>query len=248
MKTLIKSGRSELPKVLLVDDEIEILQSLTDLLRKEFHVLATSSAEQALQCLEENDCALVISDQRMPQMKGTELLKRAGEISPDTVCILLTGYADIEAVVQCINKCHAYYYLTKPWSSENLLALVRKCVNDHQNVIETRKLLVDLANANAALSVATENHLALEQDHATENEILQKSVDHLKNSYWLLNKIQEVLPFCMECHRVKSTASSWETLVDFMKENSNFFSHGYCPDCLPKIYERNGIRPPSKIA
>jgi hypothetical protein len=71
---------------------------------------------------------------------------------------------------------------------------------------------------------------------------LQQSIDNLHNSYWFLNKVQEVLPICLECKRVKTTSSTWEELVDFMRENTDFLSHGYCPDCLPKVYERFGLK------
>lgn len=241
MKALIQAGQPANPVVLAVDDEVEILQSLADLLRKEFRVLATSSPEQALQFLEQQPVAVLVADQRMPQMQGTELLARAEELFPDTVRVLLTGYADIDAVVQAINDCHAFHYATKPWNGEKFLALMQKSAAVNRMAKERRRLVQELERLNQEIFLASETILSLENqgmELVSTNQTLEQALANLQNSFWHLRKIQEVLPICLGCSKVKTVDSNWQELVDFMKQNTSFLSHGYCPECFEKLRAR----------
>lgn len=85
--------------VLFVDDEPEIVASLADLFRGRYHVVTAASGEQALAMLPESGVAVVVSDQRMPTMTGAELLERVAAFDPDITRVMVTGYADIEAVI-----------------------------------------------------------------------------------------------------------------------------------------------------
>src|SRR6218665_2737 len=108
------------PKILLVDDEERILRSLGLLLRMQYQVFATSDGHEALAILKREKIHVLISDQRMPIMTGSELLKHAREISPDTVRILLTGYADAEAALEAVNEGEIFRYINKPWGPKEL--------------------------------------------------------------------------------------------------------------------------------
>lgn len=108
------------PKVLLVDDEERILRSLGLLLRMQYQVFATSDGHEALAILKREKIHVLISDQRMPIMTGSELLGRAREISPDTVRILLTGYADADAALEAVNEGEIFRYINKPWGPKEL--------------------------------------------------------------------------------------------------------------------------------
>lgn len=241
MESLIQAGQISNPVILAVDDEVEILQSLADLLRKEFRVLATCSTEQALQLLEQQPVAVLVADQRMPQMQGTELLARAEVLAPDTVRVLLTGYADIDAVVQAINECHAFHYATKPWNSEKFLALMHKSASVNRMAREHRRLVHELERLNQEIFQASETILSLEHQGmnlVSTNQILEQTLSNLQNSFWHLRKIQEVLPICLVCNKVKTVGSNWQDLVDFMKQNTSFLSHGYCPECFDKLRTR----------
>jgi len=105
----------EKPKILLVDDEVRILRSLGLLLRMQYQVFATSDGNEALDILAREHIHVLISDQRMPIMTGTELLSRARKVSPKTVRILLTGYADAAAVEDSVNEAEIFRYINKPW-------------------------------------------------------------------------------------------------------------------------------------
>lgn len=108
------------PKVLLVDDEERILRSLGMLLRMQYQVFATSDGREALAILKREKIHVVVSDQRMPIMTGTELLQQAREVSPDTIRILLTGYADADAALDAVNEGEIFRYINKPWGPKEL--------------------------------------------------------------------------------------------------------------------------------
>jgi DNA-binding NtrC family response regulator len=106
---------SEPIRILFVDDEERILRSLALQFRREYEVLTESDPRRALQRLKSESVQIIVSDQRMPQMSGAELLAQARQIAPDTLRILLTGYSDLDAAVEALNSGGIFRYLTKPW-------------------------------------------------------------------------------------------------------------------------------------
>jgi response regulator RpfG family c-di-GMP phosphodiesterase len=237
---MIEIGNQEKPKVLIVDDETEVLESLADLLRKDFHIFATSDVEEAQDLLvSHNMFSLVISDQRMPVLTGAELLARVAKTSPDTARILLTGYADIDVVIEAVNQGQIVHYITKPWDTDKLLAILKPIAERHLLLLENRQLVQQLFEINTFSKDSAEQIETLKKTRSTiesENQILKTAYEQLDKSFWHLRKIQEVLPICMECGKVKTSDSSWEDVVNFLKNNSMFLSHGYCPDCEKKLF------------
>ena len=106
--------------VLYVDDEENNLISFKATFRLKYTVYTALNGDQALQLIQEKPIDIVITDQRMPQMTGVELLEKIIKINPDPMRILLTGYADMSAVVDAVNKGKIFHYLSKPWSEEEL--------------------------------------------------------------------------------------------------------------------------------
>src|SRR5437762_3520911 len=104
----------------MVDDEPDILRAFTFSYGDDFEVLTAGSGAQGLSLLETHEPAVIVADQRMPAMSGTEFLERSMAVRPDAVRIILTGYTDIDAITQAINKSRVYRYVTKPWESEEL--------------------------------------------------------------------------------------------------------------------------------
>ena len=137
------------PKILIVDDEEAILETLTFTFMDDYEVLTTPDPQAALALLEANQpVAVVITDQRMPGMTGVELLKRVYERFPETVRIILTGFADSEATIRAINDGHIYGYVNKPWEPDELKSMVRRAVELHRLTVENRRLVEDLRHAN----------------------------------------------------------------------------------------------------
>jgi DNA-binding NtrC family response regulator len=108
------------PSILLVDDEERILRTLTMLLKMQYQVFSTTDGHEALRILKKEKINVLISDQRMPLMIGTELLKQAKSLSPQTMRILLTGYADVDAAVDSVNEGEIFRYINKPWGPKEL--------------------------------------------------------------------------------------------------------------------------------
>ena len=110
--------------LLVVDDESEIVQSLREVFAQHFEIYHSTSAEQALELFREHTPKIVLSDQRMPEMTGIELLRKIKEIHPSTRRILITGYSDINVVVDALNEGLLWKYVAKPWNHDELRKLV----------------------------------------------------------------------------------------------------------------------------
>jgi len=121
-----------------VDDEPDNLDLLYRTFRREYQVLRAESGPKALEVLEqEGNVAVIISDQRMPMMSGTEFLSLTATKYPDTIRIILTGYTDVEDLVEAINAGRVFKYVTKPWDDQELKAVVKQAVDTH-NVLRAR--------------------------------------------------------------------------------------------------------------
>jgi len=148
-------------KILIVDDEPSVLNSLKRTLRKEHDVILSQDGFSAIQVLNEQEIAVIIADQRMPKMNGVTLLEKAMEIQPDTARILVTGYSDIQAVIDAINEGNVYYYIHKPWEPEDVRLIIRQAI-DRYNLIQTnRSLVAEIEETNRRLS---DENLLLIQD------------------------------------------------------------------------------------
>ena len=119
-------------KIMLVDDEPANLRLLERLFRRDHQVLSAGSGAEALRLLEQHDVALLVTDQRMPGMTGVELLQRAAVLRPHMVRIILTGYTDMEALVEAINYGQVYRYVTKPWENEDLRLTVVRALQHYE--------------------------------------------------------------------------------------------------------------------
>jgi CheY-like chemotaxis protein len=143
---------SDRPRILVVDDEEAILETMTFTFEDDYEVLTSSSARDALGLLErQGPVAVVISDQRMPEMTGVEFLARVFALHPTTVRMILTGFADMDAIIRAINDGHVYAYVTKPWEPDQLKQVVRRAVEHHALAVENERLVGDLRGANVFL-------------------------------------------------------------------------------------------------
>ena len=113
-------------RILFVDDEERILRSLAMQFRRQYEVLTESDPVRALERLRSEPVHIIVSDQRMPQMTGAELLTQAREIAPETLRILLTGYSDLDAAVEALNSGGIFRYLTKPWDQQEMAFTLRQ--------------------------------------------------------------------------------------------------------------------------
>jgi sigma-B regulation protein RsbU (phosphoserine phosphatase) len=140
-----------LPPILYVDDEQDNLTVFNSAFRRDYEVhLATSGAE-GLEILKKNPIQLIITDQRMPEMTGIQFLERIIPEYPDCIRMILTGFSDIEAIIQAINTGRVYRYITKPWSKEELKMNIDKALETYHLREQNRQLIEDLKEANQTL-------------------------------------------------------------------------------------------------
>lgn len=119
-------------KILIADDEPANLRLLERLFRNDYEVITAESGMEALRLLQQHDVALIITDQRMPEMTGIELLQRTATMRPHMVRIILTGYTDVETLVEAINSGYVYKYVTKPWDNEQLRLTISRALEHYE--------------------------------------------------------------------------------------------------------------------
>lgn len=139
--------------VLFVDDEQSILNSLKRLMRKEgFNILTASSGKEGLDLLEKQEAHLVVSDQRMPSMTGTEFLIRVKQMWPDSVRVILSGYADLDSILQAINEGHVYRFLTKPWNDDQIKTDIHQCLDEYELRRQHKDMVAFIEQQNISLT------------------------------------------------------------------------------------------------
>lgn len=149
-------------QVVILDDEENILKALTRLFRAEsYSVLTTVHPDEALKFIAENEVKVVLSDQRMPSLSGVDFLSRVRGIKPDAIRILFTGYADVQASQDAINKGEVYRYLSKPWNDDELRMTVREAVRRYDLILENRRLFETTQRQNEELETANRRIRAL---------------------------------------------------------------------------------------
>lgn len=157
-------------RVLCVDDEPNILRALSWLLKKDFQVVTAASASEGLTLIRQGDFDVVISDQRMPEMSGVEFLREVKALAPRAMRILLTGYSDMQAVLQSVNESEVFRFVTKPWDVVELPQLVSQAAE-----IARRQELAAAASPSTLTPPPAANLLpkilVLDEDEATHSSI-----------------------------------------------------------------------------
>jgi len=167
--------------ILLVDDEQNILDAMSRILHKEdFACIIAQSGKAGLKILENDKVQLVVSDQNMPGMTGIEFLSIVKEMHPDIVRVLLTGQAELNIVVDAINKGEVYRYLNKPINKEELIITIHQCLEHHNMVCENREL--------------TRKTIEQNEELISLNKRLEKLSDTQSRSLELSQEILERLP------------------------------------------------------
>jgi DNA-binding NtrC family response regulator len=123
--------------LLLLDDEENILRALTRVLRRDgYQIITASRAQDAFALLAKHDVQVILSDQRMPEMNGTEFFSRVKSLHPETIRIVLSGYTDLKSVTDAINQGAIYKFLTKPWDDEHLRTSIAQAFQHHSLAME----------------------------------------------------------------------------------------------------------------
>ena len=164
--------------VLCVDDEENILHSIRRLVRKEsYRLLIASSGEEGLKILKENNVHLVIFDQRMPDMSGTEFLARVKDEYPQIIRIILTGYTDVDSITESINKGHIYKFLLKPWNDQSLKLEIKQALEQYDLMDANKKLHEKVLEQNEDLKKINENLERLVKERTKDLEIQNQALE-----------------------------------------------------------------------
>jgi signal transduction histidine kinase len=140
------------PTILYVDDDKENLRTFKRLFRKQYNVLLAESGEEGLQIIHlHSPIPLIISDQRMPEMTGIEFLEKTIKISPDSIRMIITGFTDVQALIDAINTGRVYRYITKPWDVQELYVTFKRAVESYDLKKKNNQLLIDLQRKNEDL-------------------------------------------------------------------------------------------------
>lgn len=172
--------------VLFVDDEENILSALKRVLRREnYQIITAASGQEGLKILDEHKVQVVISDQRMPEMSGTEFLTHVRERFPNAVRIILSGYTDIDTITDVINKGHIYKFLLKPWNDDSLKMEISRALDYYELVNLNKSLHQRVLEQNEELKRYNESLEQMIKSRTLEleiqNEVLELSREILEN-------------------------------------------------------------------
>ena len=169
-------------KVLVVDDEIANLQKLQRTLINRYSVLAASSGSEGLDKVRsDGSIAVIIADQRMPDMAGTEFLRQTLELLPDAVRIILTGFTDVDVLMEAINTCKVFRYIVKPWDPPDLLMTIERGLEAHRLAAENarfRRELVRRERLARELEIAREIQRYILPQHCPKPENYEVAVEY----------------------------------------------------------------------
>ena len=164
--------------ILCVDDEKNILNSLKRLLRKEsYKVLTASGGSDGLKLLKENEVHLVLSDQRMPEMNGTDFMAMVKKGYPDIIRIILTGYTDVDSITESINKGNVYKFFLKPWDDQNLKLEIRQALEQYNLIQANKKLHEKVIKQNEELQRINENLEDMVKERTKDLEVQNKALE-----------------------------------------------------------------------
>ncbi len=210
-RQLMTLNRPKKPKMLVVDDEPDNLDLLYRTFRRDFNVLKAESGIRALEVLEsEGEVAVIISDQRMPEMKGTEFLSKTVFQFPNTVRIILTGFTDIEDLVDAINSGQVYKYITKPWDPNELKMVVQKAADTYEVLKQRTEELRQAQNQIQLLATIMQTALEYPNLAATLEPIATAISDNFLADTCILQLVEgNVLTPVQGCHTSGGELENW---------------------------------------
>ncbi|MEQ9376152.1 MAG: hybrid sensor histidine kinase/response regulator [Imperialibacter sp.] len=187
--------------ILYVDDESNNLIVFRNAFFRNFKVITSNSAEEALSILKTEVVQVIISDQRMPGMTGIDFLSKANQISPDSIKMILTAYSDIDVILKAVNEVGIYQFILKPWDSNHLLLTLNNAIQKYELSNQNKALIDDLGKAKANLE---QKVIERTQELATKNKELST-----------LNEVKDKF-FSIISHDLKLPIASLNILLEIM--------------------------------
>ncbi|MBM4395781.1 MAG: diguanylate cyclase [Deltaproteobacteria bacterium] len=200
MKT---GGTADRHTVVAIDDEEGDLAVIDALLSDDYEVICTSSGEEAIRILEACPTAIVLCDQRMPGLTGDEVVSRLRVLYPDSVRVLVTGWAELDAIVRALNEGQIFAYLRKPFDAAALRATVARAVQHQQVRLENRALLEEVRRMRSLMDQVVRERTALleEENRALKDLSLVDELTRLNNVRALRTGMKDDYERCVRLGR-----------------------------------------------
>lgn len=214
-----------LKKILVVDDEKSILSAISrTFIDTEYEVFLGCGGKEGLRIVEEEkDIAVVISDMRMPEMDGIEFLKKVHEANSDAICMIISGYSDLESVMSAINKAHIWRFITKPWNSVELILAASNAFELYEQKKKTRELMNEIEDKNRMLEEINSDLEAKVYQRTCELQDRNELLDMIVNGSSLcdvIDKTEKVVSRYMNGLKVRIFPAFGETeCAASMQEN-----------------------------
>ncbi len=224
--------------LLLVDDEANIMIALSRLLRVEkYNILLASSGKEGLAMLAQHNVGVIISDQRMPEMTGVEFFSQVKELYPDTVRIVLSGYADLESVTDAINRGAIYKFLSKPWSDEQICASVAEAFLHYELVQEKIRLARDIQLAHDQMAQLNREleELVWRKDKQIERIANFDPLTDLPNRALFLDRLEQEMAHAQRDDRLLAVMF---IDLDRFKQINDSFGHTVGDNLLQQVAQR----------
>lgn len=201
-------------KVLFVDDEINILNSIKrSTIFEDYEAMFAVSGEKAIEIVSQNNISVIVSDMKMPNMNGLELLKKVKEISPDTIRIVLSGYTQLGQILSTINSVGIFKYITKPWNDElDFLPSIKEAVNYYRLKVENDRMRKELEERN----LMYENVLEL-KNKLIKN--IERDTGNIKRIDNLLLQLQNI---CLD--GIRNNINNMDNLIHNLKLINKIYS------------------------
>ena len=193
--------------ILYIDDEENNLISFKSTFRRDYHIHVASTGKAGLEIMEKHNIQLVITDQRMPDMSGIEFLEKIVPLYPDCMRMIMTGFSDMEAIIQAINKGNIYRYVSKPWNREELKITIDSALEVYNLKSQNKHLIEDLKEANQNLErKVMERTKQIEQQRLNITDSIHyasriqkalmlpsEELEKLFSSHFVLNKPKDIV-------------------------------------------------------
>jgi diguanylate cyclase (GGDEF)-like protein len=223
-----------LPRILLVDDEPENLRALERTLRVRFDCVACTTPAEALDKVRRESFAVIISDQRMPGMVGTELLAQVASIKPLITRVILTAYTETREILDAINRAEIYRYVTKPWDNNELVSIIQQAAEHQRLLSENQALVGRLEGMNRELeSLVAQRTAELQRANEKLSELaMTDPLTKVLNRRAVFGRFQEEIE---RGHRYKRAGVVVMIDVDHFKTFNDMEGHVFGDEALRKI-------------
>ena len=235
-------------RILVVDDEANTLFVLRDLLAEEYEVFVAENGDAGLAVFAREELDLVIADQRMPGMTGVDMLTRMRSVNPDCLRIVLSAFADFDAVVDAVNHGQIYQFVLKPWNPEEMFVTIRHAL-EHQEAQRVRERLIgELQEKNASLELATRELLSAQEALVKSEKLaavgklagnlVHEISNHIQGVRVYGGGLREKYAGDAELKRYLESVQKMSELVHSMLESYRFYLHG---EEIPFNFKRHDL-------